>query len=346
MSSDQAILKSSDDLTSMIREELRYCSTKISKSDTLLELSKVFSNLYKAYATALASKLPKNTSGQTSGTATIGSTTWHIKLQREDISLACLFISTSNHCIHMIEQLEGAIHKRISDELKDRVDLFEAEDAFSNLTSRSLSTLLMGLETNLDVPLNILMRKNWQGFDITGDQSDFAAQACAIIADFGQQLKPPNLAEIHFNFLCDKIIRSFPPRLFQAVFRSGPIGPAGGQQLRLDLEALRGGLMSMARLGNAPNQFNNDVVLAFKPTESVLKVVSSPLEALVDTFMELMPDASQTDLQHILELMGVKKIDMSSAIREFVAKNGDRNSGREVLQPHSFSTPLPRTPSL
>ena len=330
MAEDQAILKSSDDLTSMIREELRYCSTKVSKGESLLELSKVFRKLYISYATALTSKLPKTSAGQTVGTASIGSTAWHIKLRPEDVPLVCLFINTSSHCTRMVQQLEGAIQKRISEELRDRIDLFDAEDAFADLATRSLSVLLLGMETELDVPLTILMRKNWQGFDITGDQSDYAVQACSIIADFGRRLRPPNLDENQFSFFCDKLIRSFAPRFFQAIFRCGPIGQAGGQQLRLDLEALRGAILSMSKLSSASSgagsgdgsaSFAQDVSSAFKSTESVLKVVSSPLETLVDTFMQLMPGASQTDLQHILELMGIKKIDMSSVIKEYISKS-------------------------
>lgn len=328
MAEDQAILKSSDDLTSMIREELRFCSTKIAKGKSLMELSKVFAKLYKAYATAMVSKLPTNAAGQNTGTASIVSSAWHIKLRPEDVPLACLFIATSKHCIRMVHQLEGAIQKRISEELRDRVDLCEAEDALSDLTTRSLSVILLGMETELDIPLAILMRKNWQGLDITGDQSEFASKACAIIGDFGRRLRPPNLDENQFGFFCDKLIRSFAPRLFQAVFRCGPIGQAGGQQLRLDLEALRGAILSMAKDGINPSlssNFSLDVASAFKATESVLKVVSSPLETLVDTFMELMPAASQTDLQHILELMGIRKVDMSSAIKEFLTKSSAKN---------------------
>jgi hypothetical protein len=336
MAEDQAILKSSDDLTSMIREELRFCSTKISKGKSLLELSKMFGKLYTAYAAALVSKLPKTAAGHTTGAASLGSTAWHIKLRPEDVPLACLFINTSAHCIRMVQQLQGAIQKRISEELRDRIDLSDAEDAFGDLTTRSLSVLLLGIETELDAPLAVLMRKNWQGFDITGDQSDFAVQACSIIADFGRRLCPPALDENQFGFFCDKLIRSFAPRLFQAIFRCGPIGQAGGQQLRLDLEALRGAILSMRGSGSGSGSngsngsFARDVSTAFKSTESVLKVVSSPLETLVDTFMELMPGASQTDLQHILELMGIRKIDMSSAIKEYITKSSNRTVKKET----------------
>lgn len=366
MSDDQMILKSSDNLTSMIREELKHCSTKISKKEPLLELSKVFEKLYRSYASALTSKLPKTSAGQTTGIASIGNTSWHIKISADDIRIICLIIRTSDHCISMIEQLKKAIEKRIDPALKGQIDLAPAEDAFNDVTTYSLSVLLLGVETQLDIPLSVMMRSNWQAFDMTGDQSDFTGQACSIISDTGRRIRPPTLSPNYFKYFCDKLIRSFAPRLFDAVFRCGPIRQAGGQQLRLDLEALKGAIVSMAKEGSflggrqgSPSKstqvndgasietrnetswsesYARDVSLAFKVTESVLKVVSSPFGTVVDTFTELMPGASQADLQHILELMGAKKADMNIVLEEFSRRT---QSSLSPKAGHPRSKPLP-----
>ena len=362
MSDDQMILKSSDDLTSMIREELRHCSSKISKREPLVELGKVFEKLYKSYASALISKLPKTSAGQMTGNASIGSTSWHIKVSQEDVRILCLIIWTSDHCISMVQQLENAMEKHLDADFKGCIDMSGAEDAFNNVITYSLSVMLLGVETQLDIPLSALMRHNWEAFDITGDQSDFIREACSIISDTGRRIRPPNLSRNYFTFFCDKIIRSFAPRLFDAVFRCGPIRQAGGQQLRLDLEALKGAFVSMAKEGSfiggrqgspvKQNQkvestsgvqaekvwvesYARDVASAFKVTESVLKVVSSPLETVVETFSELMPGASQTDLQHILELMGIKKSDMVKVLDEFEKKS------KQTLKSPQSSKPLP-----
>lgn len=366
MSDDQMILKSSDDLTIMIREELRHCSSKISKKEPLIELGKVFEKLYQSYASALISKLPKTALGQTTGNATIGSTSWHIKMSPDDIRILCLIVRTSDHCITMIQQLETAIEKHAHQDFKGRVDLSGAEDAFNNVITYSLSVLLLGIETHLDIPLSALMRHNWQAFDMTGDQSEFTGQACSIISDTGRRIRPPHLSQNYFTFFCDKLIRSFAPRLFDAVFRCGPVSQAGGQQLRLDLEALKGAFVSMAKDGSflggrqgSPakrsatsettghaihekqwaESYARDVASAFKVTEAVLKVVSSPLETVVETFLELMPGASQTDLQHVLELMGIKKADVAKVLEDFngKTKNIDENS----KQGQARSKPLP-----
>ncbi len=366
MSDDQMILKSSDDLTSMIREELRHCSSKISKREPLVELGKTFQKLYETYAAALISKIPKTSGGEMAGVATIGSTSWHIKVSQEDIRIICLIIRTSDHCISMVQQLENAIEKYVDSDFKGRVDLSGAEDGFNNAVTFALSALLLGVETQLDIPLSVLMRHNWEAFDITGDQSDFASQACSIISDTGRRIRPPNLSQNYFTFFCDKLVRSFAPRLFDAVFRCGPIRQAGGQQLRLDLEALRSAFVSMAKEGSflgsrqgSPSKhlesndttvglksgdawlesYSRDVASAFKVTESVLKVVSSPLETVVETILELMPGASKTDLQHILELMGIKKADMVKVLEEFGRKS--KQAAESPRKGSTRSKPLP-----
>lgn len=360
MSDDQPIFRSSDSLTSMVREELKHCSTKLSRGETLTEVGKMFGKMYRSYADMLMAKLPKTASGATAAVAVVGNTSWHITLTEESIRMICLIISTCDHCVLMLQQLENALVKRLDPEFKDTVDFSEAEDAFNNVITQSLSVMLLGVETQMDVTLATLMRKNWQAFDMTGDQSDFAQTACSVLRNLGPQIWPPRLSQLYFNFFCDKLIRSFAPRLFDAVFKCGPISQAGGQQLRLDLEALRSAFITLAKEGSVPQTghqeierdtedagtkskqsshkakswvegFVMDVTTALGTTEAVLKVVVSPVDTVVDTFVEIMPGASQVDLQHILELMGVRKSDMINVLEDFAKKTSSRED--QTLQP-------------
>ncbi|WPT15325.1 Vacuolar protein sorting-associated protein 53 A [Picochlorum sp. SENEW3] len=376
MSDDQPIFRSSDSITSMVREELKHCSAKLSRGETLVELGKTFRKMYQSYADMLMAKLPKTANGATAAVAVVGNTSWHITLTEESIRLICLMISTCDHCILMIQQLENALVKRLDPEFKDSVDFSEAEDAFNNVITQSLSVMLLGIETQMDVTLATLMRKNWQAFDMTGDQSDFAQTACSVLRNLGPQIWPPRLSQLYFNFFCDKLIRSFAPRLFDAVFKCGPISQAGGQQLRLDLEALRSAFITLAKEGSvtqAAHQdiedymegvtgkskqsshkakswvegFVMDVTTALGTTEAVLKVVVSPIDTVVDTFVEIMPGASQVDLQHILELMGVRKSDMVNVLEDFAKKTSSRQdqSSQPVIKPLPAPTFGQQTPT-
>eukprot|EP00889_Picochlorum_renovo_P002282 jgi/Picre1/29312/NNA_004702.t1 len=86
MSDDQPIFRSSDSITSMVREELKHCSAKLSRGETLVELGKTFRKMYQLYADMLMAKLPKTANGATAAVAVVGNTSWHITLTEESIS--------------------------------------------------------------------------------------------------------------------------------------------------------------------------------------------------------------------------------------------------------------------
>ena len=351
MSVDQNILKSSDLLTSSVREEMQHCASKVSKGQGLHSLSNIFGKTYEAYASALLNKIPKTSAGSTIGTPVLGVTSWHVKLGPRDIELICLIISTSEHCISMLGQLERALESRLDADFKGRVDMSGAEDAFNSLITQSLSSLLLGVETHLEIPLATLMRKSWHAVDVTGDQSEYMRDMCSIFRDVGSKIKPPHLSAMHFSFFCDKLIRSFCPRLLDAIFRCGSISQAGGQQLRLDIEALRSSLFDLGKQGDtllgsssprrmaqpesplsdeSPSEnmkswsqtFSEDVAALLGRIEVVLKVVTSPPDAIVDTFMELLPSGNSKDLHQIIELMGLKRSDSAAILEEFKHKGG------------------------
>lgn len=64
-----------------------------------------------------------------------------------------------------------------------------------------------------------------------GDQSEWVGAFRAALGDVGGRLgasMPPN----YFRFFCDRLLRSFGPRLLDAVFRCRKISEAGCQQVR------------------------------------------------------------------------------------------------------------------
>ena len=81
--------------------------------------------------------------------------------------------------------------------------------------------------------------------------------------------------------------------------------------MRLDTEVLRGLLSDLAKASKGGGgeaaaadaaAFAADVHAALGRTEAVLKVVGSPAEGTVDTFFELLPHASPSDFQRIVDL--------------------------------------------
>lgn len=330
---DQPILKSSNELTDAVRNEVKECVARVSRGQTLLDLAFAFQRVYCTYAARLGGRLPKTASGGTTGTPVLGVTDWQVKLDEGDLEVICLIVNTAGHCAEMVSQLGRALASRLEAPLGERVDFSDGEDQFQDLATQCLSVLLLGIETKLESPLGALVRHNWAALEAVGDQSDYVSTMRAVLMDAGAQvgaLLPPN----HFRFLCEKLLRSLAPRLKEAVFRCRHISDAGAQQLRLDVEALKGVLGAMARGGQAAaaaagedngdwsQSFSADVNVQLGAVEAVLKVVSSPAEALVDTFLELMPDSSPTEFQRIADLKGLKRADLAGLLEEFGRKAG------------------------
>ncbi|KAG7673354.1 hypothetical protein Ndes2526B_g03205 [Nannochloris sp. 'desiccata'] len=349
LAADQPILKSANELTEAVRGEMKDCVSRISRGQTLLDLSLVFGKVYTAYASRLVSKLPNRSGAAAAGTgkstaAMLGVTDWHVKLEDGDIEVIALIINTAEHCIEMLRQLEKALVARLEAPLGEKVDFSEQEDEFRSVVTQCLSTLILGVETKLEIHLASLMRHNWAAVEIAGDQSDFVGAMRAVLADVGTNAGPA-LPSNHFRFFCDKLLRSLAPRVREAIFRCRAISDAGCQQLRLDLEALKGGLVSMAKAGHVDEDsvawtatFAADVNAQLASVEAVLKVVSSPPEALLDAFMELLPDASPSEFQRIADLKGLKRSELAAVLDDYTRRVGHVLPRTALMQPHSNTT--------
>ena len=324
LATDQHILKSSNELTDAVRGEMRECLMRVSRGQTLLDLSQVFAHVYRAYAARLVARLPKSASGGTTGSAVLGVQDWQIKLADEDVPVVALILTTAEHSIEMVRQLERALQGKLEPpSLAEKVDFSEEEDAFRSVVTQCLSVLVLGTEARLELSLAALMRHNWGGVEIAGDQSEYVGAMRAVLADIGSRVGP-SLPPNHFRFFCDRLLRSLAPRMKEAIFRCRVISVAGCQQLRLDVEALKGSLIGVAKAGQAMHDsplwitvFTSDVNTQLAPVESVLKVVSSPPEALLDTFMELLPDAGASEFQKIADLKGLKRSELTAVLEEY-----------------------------
>eukprot|EP00887_Chlorella_sp_A99_P007688 scaffold20.g7688.t1 len=309
LSTDLPVLRSSNALVEALKKEMRECVSRVTRGRALLELAGVFGRVYRAYAARLAARLPKTASGAAASQAiaALGTTDWHVRLGEDDISTACLIVSTAEHCQEMVRQLARAVAARLElPELGARLDMGDEEGEFQAVITQCLGALLLGVETRLEAGLAGLLRVNWAGVEAAGDQSEYVGAVRAALAEGGARLGaalPPN----YFRFFCDKLVRSFAPRLHEAVFRCRKISDVGCQQMRLDVEVIKTLLSDLGKEGghlDAAGQaaFAAEVHAQLGRAEAVLKVVGSPPEGMVDTFFELLPNGSPSDFQRIAEL--------------------------------------------
>lgn len=307
LSADLPVLKSSNELVEALKKEMRDCVSRVTRGRALLDLAAVFGRVYRIYAARLLARLPKTASGQTTVAATLGTTDWHVRIGEEDISLVCLIISTAEHCQEMVRQLARAVAGRLDPpELGARLDMGDEEGEFQSVITQCLGVLLLGIETRLEAGLAGMLRVSWGGVEVAGDQSEYVGAFRRALVESGARLGAA-LPANYFHFFCDKLLRSFAPRLHEAVFRCRKISDVGCQQMRLDTEVVKTLLSDLAREGGkldagSQQAFAAEVSLQLGRAEAVLKVVGSPPEAMVETFFELLPNGSPSDFQRMAEL--------------------------------------------
>lgn len=332
LSHEQMILRSANELTDAIRNEMKDCVARVSRDKTLVAVAQVFQRVYTAYAAKLVARLPKTHAGGTSGVPVLGVTDWQIKLTDDDPGVICLVLTTAEHCIELIDQLERAIKSKLeSPTLSDDIDSSELEEEFRSVATKCVSVLLLGVETKLEAPLGALLKHNWASVEVVGDHSDYVNSLRSILVDIGGKIGPA-LPQNHFRFFCDKLLRSMSPRLLESIFRCKQISLAGCQQLRLDVEALKGTLLQLAKSGGTGvdaedaaawvQSYSLDINAQLGRVEAVLKTVSTPLAALVETFLELLPDASPAEFQRIADMKGLKRQELTAVLEEYSRRAG------------------------
>lgn len=331
LSPDLPVLKSSNELTEAIGAEVRQCTTRVTRGSTLIDMAAAFKRVYCAYASHLVARLPKTASGAATGIPILGGSEWLVKLSDEDVDLICLVVSTAEHCGDMLTQLRRALASKLDPpDLVTEIDFSEEEEEFHSAVSRCLTALLLGLETKLETGLATMSRHSWATVEMAGDQSPYVGTMAAALASVGNRLRS-SMPAAHFAFFCDKLLRSFVPRFTENIFRCRKISDAGCQQLRLDCEAVKGAMVGLSKVGSTDTvwlqSFAADVHAHFSRPEAILKVVGSPVSAMVDTFFELLPQGAPADFQRMAELKVLKRHEMVAVLDQY-----NKRLGKPVLK--------------
>ncbi|RZB64290.1 Vacuolar protein sorting-associated protein 53 A isoform C [Glycine soja] len=166
--SQSNVLSSSMQLFLIIKRSLKRCSA-LTKNQTLYNLLKVFERVLKAYATKLFARLPKG------GTGIVAAATGmdgQIKTSDRDERVICYIVNSAEYCHKTAGELAESVSKIIDPQYSDRVDMSEVQDEFSAVITKSLVTLVHGLETKFDMEMAAMTRVPWGSLESVGDQSD------------------------------------------------------------------------------------------------------------------------------------------------------------------------------
>ncbi|CAN6819983.1 unnamed protein product [Brassica oleracea] len=336
--SQNNVLHSSTQLFTDIKKSLKRCSV-LSKNQTLFNLFKVFQRVLKAYATKLFLKLPKG------GTGIVAAATGmdgQIKISDRD-----------ERCGELAEKVSEIIDPHYV----DVVDMSEVQDEFSAVITRSLVTLVLGIETKFDTEMAAMTRVPWGALDSVGDQSGYVNGINTILSGsipvLGNLLTP-----VYFQFFLDKLASSLGPRFYANIFRCKQLSEAGAQQMLLDTQAMKTILLEIPSLArhlflnlklvislqtSTAASYSKFVSHEMSRAEALLKVILSPIDSVADTYRALFPEGTPMEFQRILELKGLKKADQQSILDDF-NKHGPGFTQASVSA--AMPQPVPTPPAL
>jgi hypothetical protein len=285
----------------------------LTRGKTLYSVHQVFVQILIAYAKALADRLyaacvhavdPRRPETQ----------------RAAEIKCICLIVNTAEYCNETLGPLGESMAKALEDGFKDKVDMMDVEDAFSTVLAEALNKLMGVVELKSNI-LGGMLKVNWSTLDVVGDQSEYVDTFERTIAHALPVVRAC-VSSIHYTFFCEKFAGSLAPKLYIAVFKCKRFSETAGQQLLLDMHAVKMILSSLPSLGidtdKVDSQTSSSSVTYAKmiaremgKVEALIKVILSPSDGLAETFKALLPVTSNAvDFRVICELKGMKKSDI------------------------------------
>ncbi|KAK7331211.1 hypothetical protein VNO77_25429 [Canavalia gladiata] len=313
--SQSSVLSSSMQLFLIIKRSLKRCSA-LTKNQTLFNLLKVFHRVLKAYATKLFARLPKG------GTGIVAAATGmdgQIKTSDRDERVICYIVNSAEYCHKTAGELAESVSKIIDPQFADGVDMSEVQDEFSAVITKSLVTLVHGLETKFDIEMAAMTRVPWGTLESVGDQSEYV-NAINLILTTSIPALGSLLSPVYFQFFLDKLASSLGPRFYSNIFKCKQISETGAQQMLLDTQAVKTILLEVPSLGRQTSgaaSYSKFVSREMSKAEALLKVILSPVDSVADTYRALLPEGTPMEFQRILELKGLKKADQQSILDDF-----------------------------
>ncbi|KAB7507366.1 Vacuolar protein sorting-associated protein 53-like protein [Armadillidium nasatum] len=208
----------------------------------------------------------------------------------------------------------------------------------------SIALLVTHVESQCDAALSTMPKLNWTP-DQTGDQSPYITGVSQTISTTIPLIRHNlHTSRKYFTRFCDKLATTIINKFVQQIYKCRPLNSVGCEQLLLDCHALKAIMLNLPIVGSRvnrdpPQTYTRMVSRAMSRAELLLQVVmgeyNTDLE-LVEKFARLLPDASLSDFQKVLELRGAK--DKASVLELYRRKVIDVSPEKS----QSLSTSSPR----
>ncbi|CAH8603968.1 unnamed protein product [Dicrocoelium dendriticum] len=259
------------------------------------------------------------------------------RLTAEDIHRVCIILVTAAFCLKTVEDLERRLKLEVRPPSWNYKISFASEvDAFAACRSVCVHRLVSDLESVAEPQLAAMARLPWNNVAQVGDQSVYVTE---IVKHLRSQL--PLIRDVlysvraTFTQICIKFAGALISRFIASLYRCKPLNTFGAEQLLLDTQSLKSALLQMPVFGAKfpqvpPKSFTNLVHEGMGRAERIIKAVMLPVgssglsssstttdtssgfimgpvdsraaEVFLASYRQLLPDATPTDLQKVLEM--------------------------------------------
>jgi vacuolar protein sorting-associated protein 53 len=333
------VFTSSTSLFVYIKGSITRC-TAMTKGKAFYLLFQAFQDSLHKYAQILSSKLPSPPSEKPSvAVGGLKLTASSFGKQADSGSsvippggeiTVCHVISTCEYCVDTVEALQDLIRDTIEPEFQEKIDMTNQQEAYHDVTAKSLRVLVSGLMNRSESALNTMQNIKWETFDEVGEESTYVRSVHKATEPFVALIRGL-LPASYFRSFCDKFAMAFSTTYYDTLIRLKRISEQGSQQLLLDVYNIKTLFLKLpvieatnsksSKKGNAgstipPAMYTKMVTKQFKRIETLLKLVGTPVPLLVDIFKAQWVGGTALDLQTVMTLKGMKRPDMAVVLEK------------------------------
>jgi vacuolar protein sorting-associated protein 53 len=335
---ERPVFISSTNLFVYIKGSITRC-TALTKGSAFFLLNHAFKDALKKYAMILNGKLPQALAqGANVGGIVIAfggkqdnATNASYRIPPGEEVTICHVISTCEYCADTMEALEDLIRDTIDEQYQGKIDMISDQEQFHEITAKSIRVLVSGLTNRLEDALRSMTNTNWAVYQAVGEESSYVLTIHEETEPFVKTLR--NLLPMsYFRSFCDKFAMAFTSTYYENLIRLKRISEPGTQQLLLDLYNLKTFFTKLPVLedsvsaGNtavstgasiAPAMYTKTVQKQFGKMETILKLVGTPNDLLIDNFNVQWQGGTSQDLQVVLNLKGMKRPEQVVMLEKF-----------------------------
>lgn len=344
---ERPVFISSTNLFVFIKGSITRC-TALTRGKAFFLLYKAFKDALRKYALVLDRKLPAPMAAQSPGVGlslggtfskTDNATAAHYRIPPGEEVTVCHVISTCEYCADTLEALEELIRDTIDGEYKSKIDMMSDQEGYHDITAKSIRVLVSGLTRRVEDGLKPMLSQNWAagaggGMDSAGQESPYVLTMHREIEPFVIQVRNL-LPTSYFRSFCDKFASNFIVTYNFHITRLKHISESGSQQLLLDVYNLKNlfqklpvleepappGLPGKKSLPTgstiAPAMYSKMINKQFTRLETLIKLVGTPENLLVDNFKAQWSDGTTQDFVLVLNLKGYNRSQQAGMLEKF-----------------------------